>query len=200
MRSWSSSKPPTSGACPGWRRSTYGTAPTSGPRDCARTGGHGRARRSSPRYGRGPTSMAAPRTTISGRRATMNIHPPARSPTCSAAGRPRCAPPTSLPRCMGRGARPRSSTGSKPSRTHTAVPRPAATWAIPAALPTRPPPRSSAPAARCAPHSPSLAGTQPGRPPPTQRFSTRCVPTHASTVDHPRARCGEASTTDRPHR
>ena len=67
--------------------------------------------RSSPRYRRGPTSMAAPRTTISARRAAMNIRPPARSPTCSAAGRPRCTQPTSLPRCTGRGARPRSSTG-----------------------------------------------------------------------------------------
>ena len=110
MRSRSSSKPPTFGACPGWRRSTCGTAPTSGPRDCARAGGHGRARRSSPPYGRGPTSVAVPRITISGRRLAASIRPPARSPTCSAAGRPRCAPPTSLPRCTRPGARPRSST------------------------------------------------------------------------------------------
>jgi hypothetical protein len=144
MRSRSSSKPPTFGACPGWRRSTYGTAPTSGPRDCARAGGHGRARRSSAPYGRGPTSVAAPRITISGRRLAASIRPPARSPTCSAAGRPRCAPPTSLPRCTRPGARPRSSTGSRPSRAHTDGLPPAATCAIPAARPTRPPARSSA--------------------------------------------------------
>ena len=70
--------------------------------------------------GRRAWPRPAPRSVAGGQ---QSIRPPARSPTYSAAGRPRCAPPTSLPRCTRPGARPRSSTGSRPSRTHTADPQ-----------------------------------------------------------------------------